>query len=128
MRRAFGRLTSTMRRRSDDAAPRCLTRMIATIHGKRRTTTRRGDDRRPAAPEISIITPCYNAVHHLRDAIESVRRQEGVRVEHIVVDAASKDGTVDLLREYPRRAMDFRTGPGTGGRLQQGARDGARPP
>jgi hypothetical protein len=52
-------------------------------------------------PEISIITPCYNAVHHLRDAIESVRRQAGVRIEHIVVDAASKDGTVDVLREFP---------------------------
>ncbi|HUE14556.1 MAG TPA: glycosyltransferase family 2 protein [Planctomycetaceae bacterium] len=52
-------------------------------------------------PEISIITPCYNAVHHLRDAIESVRRQDGVRIEHIVVDAASKDGTVEILREYP---------------------------
>ncbi len=52
-------------------------------------------------PEISIITPCYNAVRHLRDAIESIRRQEGVLVEHIVVDAASKDGTVDILREYP---------------------------
>jgi glycosyltransferase involved in cell wall biosynthesis len=52
-------------------------------------------------PEISVITPCYNAVNHLREAIESVRRQEGVRVEHIVVDAASKDGTVDVLREYP---------------------------
>jgi len=56
-----------------------------------------GDD----SPEISIITPCFNAVRHVRDAIESVRRQEGVRIEHIVVDAASKDGTVDLLREYP---------------------------
>ncbi len=52
-------------------------------------------------PEISIITPCYNAVQHLRDAIESVRRQEDVRFEHIVVDAASKDGTVDILRESP---------------------------
>jgi glycosyltransferase involved in cell wall biosynthesis len=52
-------------------------------------------------PEISIITPCYNAVRHLRDAIESIRRQEGVLVEHIVVDAASKDGTVDILRESP---------------------------
>jgi GT2 family glycosyltransferase len=59
--------------------------------------TRTGDP----PPEISIITPCYNAVRHLRDAIESIRRQEGVRVEHIVVDAGSKDGTIDVLREYP---------------------------
>ncbi len=52
-------------------------------------------------PEISIITPCYNAVRHLRDAIESVRRQDGVRIEHIVVDAASKDGTLEILRGDP---------------------------
>jgi glycosyltransferase involved in cell wall biosynthesis len=53
------------------------------------------------APEISIITPCYNAARHLRDAIESVAEQPGVRVEHIVVDAGSKDGTVELLRQFP---------------------------
>ena len=31
-----------------------------------------GDPAAGDAPEISIITPCYNAVRHLRDAIESV--------------------------------------------------------
>jgi len=55
-----------------------------------------------AAPEISIITPCYNAARHLRDAIESVAEQRGVRVEHIVVDAASKDGTVEILEQSPQ--------------------------
>lgn len=53
-------------------------------------------------PEISIITPCFNAARHLRDAIESVRRQEGVRIEHIVVDAGSRDGTVEILRQFPQ--------------------------
>jgi glycosyltransferase involved in cell wall biosynthesis len=53
------------------------------------------------APEISIITPCFNAALHLRDAIESVAGQGGVRVEHIVVDAGSKDGTVEILRQFP---------------------------
>ncbi len=53
-------------------------------------------------PEISIITPCYNAARYIREAIESVRGQNGVAVEHIVVDAASTDGTVDILREYPQ--------------------------
>lgn len=52
-------------------------------------------------PEISIITPCYNAVRHLRDAIQSVRQQQGARIEHIVVDAGSEDGTVDILRAEP---------------------------
>src|SRR5262249_50302042 len=52
-------------------------------------------------PEISIISPCFNAVRHLRDAIESVAGQQGVRVEHIVVDAGSKDGTLEILKQFP---------------------------
>src|SRR5580704_4318499 len=61
-----------------------------------------GDQESRDAPEISIITPCYDAVRHLRDAIESVARQRGVRIEHIVVDAGSKDGTVEILKQFPR--------------------------
>jgi len=61
-----------------------------------------GDPAAGDAPEISIITPCYNAVRHLRDAIESVAGQRGVRIEHIVVDAGSKDGTVEILKQFPQ--------------------------
>ncbi len=61
----------------------------------------RGDAETGEPPEISIITPCFNAVRHLRDALESVAGQKGVRVEHIVVDAASQDGTVDILKQSP---------------------------
>ena len=52
-------------------------------------------------PDISIITPCYNAARHLRATLDSVRRQDEVRVEHIVVDGNSTDGTVDILRSSP---------------------------
>ncbi len=61
----------------------------------------RGDANTGETPEISIITPCYNAVRHLRDALESVAGQRGVRVEHIVVDAGSRDGTVEILKQFP---------------------------
>jgi glycosyltransferase involved in cell wall biosynthesis len=61
-----------------------------------------GDSESGDAPEISIITPCYDAVRHLRDAIESVASQRGVRIEHIVVDAGSKDGTVEILKQFPQ--------------------------
>ena len=61
----------------------------------------RGDAKTGETPEISIITPCYNAVRHLRDALESVAWQRGVRVEHIVVDAGSQDGTVEILKQFP---------------------------
>ena len=49
-------------------------------------------------PSISVITPSFNAADYLEDAIISVSRQSGVTAEHIVVDAASTDGTVQLLQ------------------------------
>jgi glycosyltransferase involved in cell wall biosynthesis len=52
-------------------------------------------------PKISVITPSFNSIHTIRDTIESVRQQDYPHVEHIVVDGGSKDGTVDLLKQYP---------------------------
>jgi glycosyltransferase involved in cell wall biosynthesis len=49
-------------------------------------------------PSISVITPTFNAAAYLEDAILSVRRQSAVAVEHILVDGASTDTTVDLLQ------------------------------
>jgi glycosyltransferase involved in cell wall biosynthesis len=54
-----------------------------------------------ALPKISVITPSYNGIHTIRDTIESVRSQEYPNLEHIVVDGGSKDGTVEVLKEYP---------------------------
>lgn len=51
--------------------------------------------------KFSIITPSFNQGRFLRDCIESVRAQQGVEAEHIVVDACSTDATVAILREYP---------------------------
>lgn len=52
-------------------------------------------------PDISIITPCYNAARYLPETLASVRGQDGVTVEHIVIDGGSTDGTVDILRANP---------------------------
>lgn len=50
--------------------------------------------------KVSIITTSYNSVRTLRDTMDSVLRQTYTDYEYIVVDGASKDGTVDLIREY----------------------------
>ena len=50
--------------------------------------------------KISLITACYNSAATIRTAIESVLSQKGVDIEYIVVDGGSKDGTVDIIKEY----------------------------
>lgn len=54
-----------------------------------------------ALPKISVITPSFNSIHTIRETIESVRSQDYPHVEHIVMDGGSKDGTLDVLKEYP---------------------------
>lgn len=50
---------------------------------------------------ITIITITYNASATLRRTIESVAAQEYSKIEYIIVDGASTDGTVDIIKEYP---------------------------
>jgi glycosyltransferase involved in cell wall biosynthesis len=49
---------------------------------------------------ISLITITYNSEKYLRDTIESVLRQDYPDIEYIVVDGASKDATLDIVKSY----------------------------
>lgn len=51
-------------------------------------------------PLVSVITPCLNRAGMIREAIESVCKQDYENIEHIIVDGGSKDGTLEILREY----------------------------
>ncbi len=52
-------------------------------------------------PTLSVITPSFNSGEFIEDALLSVSLQQGVSVEHIVVDGASTDQTVEVLKRYP---------------------------
>jgi glycosyltransferase involved in cell wall biosynthesis len=47
-----------------------------------------------------LVTPTYQQSGTLRETIESVLRQDHRDLEYWVMDAGSRDGTVDLLRSY----------------------------
>ncbi len=53
--------------------------------------------------KISIITATYNSARTLRDTFESVLAQTYRDIEYIIVDGASRDATLDIIREYEPR-------------------------
>jgi glycosyltransferase involved in cell wall biosynthesis len=55
-------------------------------------------------PIISIVTPSYNQGQFISDTIESVISQEGdFYIDYIIMDGASKDNSVDVIRTYSEK-------------------------
>ena len=54
-------------------------------------------------PKFSIITVTYNAEKVLEDTIQSVIAQTYHHIEYIIVDGASKDGTLAIINRYRSR-------------------------
>ena len=52
-------------------------------------------------PRVSVIIPNWNGAHHLPVCLDSLRRQTYADVEVIVVDNASEDASLRLLKAYP---------------------------
>ena len=54
--------------------------------------------------KVTIITSCFNRATTIGDSIESLMSQNYPDIEYIIVDGASKDGTLDVLRKYDSMA------------------------
>lgn len=66
------------------------------------------------AARITVVTACYNSEATIRDAIESVLSQTFSDVEYIVVDGASADNTLAIVREYGSRIAQVISEPDKG--------------
>ena len=52
--------------------------------------------------KVSIITVTHNSAKYLHECIESVVHQTYRDIEHIVIDAQSTDGTIDIIKRYDK--------------------------
>ncbi len=69
---------------------------------------------RPGEPLVTIITTVRNGEKHLAQAMESVFAQTYPNVEYIIVDGASTDGTLDLIRRYEEKVDYYVSEPDIG--------------
>ena len=65
-------------------------------------------------PVISIITIVYNGIETLQKTIDSIASQSYSKVEYIIVDGASNDGTVDLIKSNETSVSKWITEPDKG--------------
>ncbi|MBF1067762.1 MAG: glycosyltransferase [Porphyromonadaceae bacterium] len=58
-------------------------------------------------PRITIITVCYNAEQTIPRTLRSIQAQTYSNIEYLVIDGASKDGTLELVQKLAPRANVF---------------------
>lgn len=59
-------------------------------------------------PLVTVVTATFNLVKNervesFRQCVESVHAQDYPNIEHLVIDGASSDGTLDIIREYEQK-------------------------
>jgi glycosyltransferase involved in cell wall biosynthesis len=64
--------------------------------------------------KISIITVVWNNKKTIKDAIDSVLSQTYKDIEYILVDGASSDGTIEIIKSYEKKINKFISEPDKG--------------
>jgi len=67
-----------------------------------------------ALPAVTLVTPSFNQGRYLRRNLESVAAQQGVVVEHILLDGGSTDDTRDVIARHGGHLAFWRSAPDEG--------------
>ena len=51
-------------------------------------------------PLVSVVTVCFNDAATIESTIKSVLSQNYNKIEYILIDGGSQDGTVDIIKKY----------------------------
>jgi len=65
-------------------------------------------------PKISVITVCFNAQKYIEQTIQSVIAQKDCDIEHIIIDGASTDKTLQIIKQYESQITHWVSEPDTG--------------
>jgi glycosyltransferase involved in cell wall biosynthesis len=64
--------------------------------------------------KITIITTTYNSSAFIADCLKSVNNQTYNNIEHIIIDGASKDNTLEIIKNVPSRIVKIVSEPDKG--------------
>lgn len=59
--------------------------------------------------KISVVTATWNCANTLPDCLASVARQNYTNHEHVIVDGASTDGTIDVINRHIDQITTFKS-------------------
>lgn len=72
--------------------------------------------------DFTIVTPSYNYGRFIGEALKSVAAQEGVSVEHLVMDAGSNDDTAEVVKRFPHATWNQEPDEGMSDGINKGFR------
>lgn len=54
-------------------------------------------------PLVTVITVVYNGINTIEETIQSVINQSYSKIEYIIIDGASNDGTLEIVKKYENK-------------------------
>lgn len=64
--------------------------------------------------KVTVVIPNYNGIKYIRDCMDSLRTQEDADFDVLIVDNASKDGSLEVLQEEYKEARIIALSENTG--------------